>query len=174
MIFELIKLTVNHCYFFVIAPIAKCILGQGVDGNGECIPCPEEEGRVVDSRGRCVCDTERGYTPRGDVCMLLGCTTDSECDDRDRCINGACVNACEAEPCGFNATCDAYGHRSHCTCITGYVGNPRIQCTPSPTETNYRTDFPLPEMEVRRNAIIFLNHNLIFSYKQKHHIKLRQ
>lgn len=156
--------------FSVLAPIAKCIPGQGVDGNGECVPCSEDEGRVVDSRRRCVCDTERGYVPRGDVCVLLGCRSDSECDDRERCINGVCVNACEAEPCGINATCDAYGHRSHCTCITGYVGNPRIQCS-SPPETNYRTDFPLPEMQVRK-CNIFMHYFTFISQQNQHNMSI--
>lgn len=117
--------------------------------NGECVPCAESEGRIVDSRGRCVCNSELGYTMQGDICVLKGCRVDDECDDRSRCINGTCVNACEAEPCGLYATCDAVGHRSHCTCITGYVGNARVQCNANPPETNYRTDFPLPDMKVK-------------------------
>lgn len=96
---------------------------------------------------------------RGDICILAGCTVDDECDDKSRCINGACVDACEAEPCGLYATCDAYGHRSHCTCITGYVGNPRIYCNASitPPDSNYRTDFPLPDMQVLSIFIIAIS-----------------
>lgn len=34
------------------APGTKCVQGQGVDDTGECVPCLEYEGRVVDGRGR--------------------------------------------------------------------------------------------------------------------------
>jgi hypothetical protein len=81
--------------------------------------------------------------------VRIACDADGECGDRERCLNRLCVDACEAEPCGKFAVCDAGGHRSHCTCIAGYSGNPRIQCIePTKNITNYRTDFPLPEMQV--------------------------
>lgn len=126
--------------------------GQGLNTLGECAPCRADEGRTVDARGRCVCDTEHGWAARGGVCVRVVCSADRECDDRERCINGVCVDACEAEPCGQNAICNAYGHRSHCTCTKGYTGNPRILCneTVMPNVT-YRTDFPLPEMQVSAN-----------------------
>lgn len=126
--------------------VAKCIEGQGLDLYGECIPCRPAEGRIIDSRGRCVCDSERGFIIQGDKCVAGGCRTDDNCADNSRCIRGQCVDACKAEPCGINATCDAVGHRSHCTCIAGYTGNPRIQC--NATTTMYRTDFPTPDIQV--------------------------
>ncbi|XP_037295454.1 uncharacterized protein LOC119189544 isoform X2 [Manduca sexta] len=126
--------------------IPQCVAGQGVDINGDCIPCLYEDGRVVDARGRCVCDSERGFITRGEICVVGGCRTDDNCNDRSRCINGHCVDACKAEPCGINATCDAVDHRSHCTCVAGYTGNPRVQCNSPPTM--YRTDFPTPDIQV--------------------------
>lgn len=123
--------------------------GQGVDDTGECVPCLEYEGRVVDARGRCVCDTERGYTLRGNTCAPIGCRADDDCDNGSQCINEKCVPACEAEPCGLFATCEAVNHRSRCTCITGYIGNPRVYCNATTTPNiTYRTDFPLPDMQV--------------------------
>lgn len=119
-----------------------------MDVSGECVPCVEADGRVLDARGRCVCDAARGLVPRGDACAPPGCRADSDCDDTERCVNAACTPACEAEPCGVNATCDAYGHRSHCTCIAGFIGNPKVQCNPTTPDNNYRTDFPLPDMQV--------------------------
>ncbi|XP_028157244.1 uncharacterized protein LOC114350564 isoform X7 [Ostrinia furnacalis] len=132
-----------------ITPSAACVEGQGLNALGECAPCRADEGRTVDSRGRCVCDTENGWAARGGVCVRVVCSADRECDDRERCINGVCIDACEAEPCGQNAICNAYDHRSHCTCTKGYTGNPRVLCneTTMPNVT-YRTDFPLPEMQV--------------------------
>lgn len=130
--------------FVMTEPSAKCVDGQGLNTLGECAPCRAEEGRVVDARGRCVCDAGRGFAARGDECAAGGCRADSDCDDSSRCLGGECINACKADPCGTFATCDSSGHRSHCTCITGYTGNPRIHCSA------YRTDFPIPEMQVRR------------------------
>lgn len=123
--------------------------GQGVDEDGECVPCPEGEGRVVDVRGRCVCDAARGLTARGDICVPAGCRADDDCEDSARCVNAKCVLACQAEPCGLNATCEATAHRSRCTCAPGYMGNPRVNCVNTPpTNGTYRTDFPLPDMQV--------------------------
>lgn len=128
-----------------------------MDQNGECVPCVESEGRVVDGRGRCVCDAGRGYTLRGDTCVSIGCRADNECDDTAQCVNRECVPACEAEPCGVHATCEAVGHRSRCTCVPGYVGNPRVHCNATTTPNmTYRTDFPLPDMQVCR--ICMMNH----------------
>lgn len=121
--------------------------GQGIDSSGNCVPCRATDGRVLDVRGRCVCDSSRGYVPRGDRCEERGCRADAQCDDRERCINGTCVDACKAEPCGTSATCDAIFHRSHCTCIAGYTGNPRVHCNTTNPPV-YRTDFPLPDMQV--------------------------
>lgn len=131
------------------APIAKCARGEGVDEYGECSPCEESDGKVVDARGRCVCDSDRGFIARGDACIPAGCRRDTECDDASRCINGKCVPACEAEPCGVHATCEGVGHRSRCACVTGYDGNPRVHCNATSTPNiTYRTDFPLPDMQV--------------------------
>lgn len=123
------------------------------------MPCLATEGRVVDSRGRCVCDSSRGLVARGDECVpAAGCRRDADCDDSDLCRGETCVPACQAEPCGVHAMCTAIGHRSICNCANGYTGNPKEQCTTTP---NYRTDFPLPEMQVsdsqHYDLIQFLN-----------------
>lgn len=131
-----------HLTIVFTEPTAKCVEGQGLDESGECAPCPVSEGRVVDVRGRCVCDARRGFVLRGAECAAGGCRADGDCDDHARCLAGMCVDACKADPCGTFATCEASGHRSHCTCITGYTGNPRIHCN------LYRTDFPIPDMQV--------------------------
>lgn len=145
-------------FLYFTAPTTKCVDGQGIDSNGDCVPCNANEGRTVDDRGRCVCDWDKGYTPRGNTCVAIGCRTDDQCDEQSRCINGACVHACEAEPCGQHTTCDVIGHRSHCACIPGYIGNPRVQCyNATTTQDNYRTDFPLPDMQVQLKNSCIIN-----------------
>lgn len=139
---------ISQMSFLFAGPITECVEGQGIDSIGECIPCRASDGRVLDARGRCVCDASRGYVPRGDTCEPRGCRADAQCDDRERCINGMCVDACRAEPCGTSATCEAVGHRSHCTCIAGYTGNPRVHCNTTNPD-GYRTDFPVPDMQVK-------------------------
>ena len=37
-----------------------CPPGYAFDENGNCVPCPSELGFIVDSQGRCVCDSSRG------------------------------------------------------------------------------------------------------------------
>ena len=144
-----LKSCIYKSNYLFTAPITKCVQGQGTDENGECMPCLEHEGRVVDARGRCICNSERGFTARGDICVPAGCRADNECEESSRCVNAKCVLACEAEPCGLHATCEGVAHRSRCTCITGYFGNPRIHCNATSTSNmTYRTDFPLPEMQV--------------------------
>lgn len=135
------------------------------------MPCNAIEGWTVDIRGRCVCDVTRGFIMRGDHCEKRGCRNDNQCDDRSRCLNGTCIDACKSESCGISATCDAIAHRPHCTCISGYTGNPRVACTPYPTNPPvYRTDFPLPDMQVNNSSFcyyykMFLNKNIQQLYK---------
>lgn len=147
--------------FNILEPTTKCEDGEGVNEFGECVPCQASDGHIVDARGRCVCNEERGFIARGEKCEPAGCRADDQCDDTSRCINGKCIPACEAEPCGLHATCEAIGHRSRCTCITGYVGNPRVHCNQS--NINYRTDFPLPDMQV---YIYIINFENLHYYKQ--------
>ena len=67
----------------------------------------------------------------------IGCTTDSECGSKLACINGNCINPCEADPCGLNAECvvlDSLPVRTMlCICLEGYEGDASIECTPVKT-----------------------------------------
>lgn len=47
-----------------------CPPGHAFDENGVCIPCRYEDGFVVDPRGYCVCDKDRGlvFTPSSGKC----------------------------------------------------------------------------------------------------------
>lgn len=118
----------------------ECLLcraeeGFKVDETGRCV-CALERGFVIDERGRCVCPVEHGYklTPLGE-CILEprtpGCTNDAECADHQFCHSETrtCEDACLHKVCGVNALCNATNHVGECICITGYVGNPEVQCS---------------------------------------------
>lgn len=55
----------------------------------------------------------------------IGCASDSECSDKEACINGQCRNPCN---CGTNAECVVKGHRAICSCTEGFEGNPNTAC----------------------------------------------
>ena len=57
--------------------------------------------------------------------IVVGCTTDDECGDRDACINNVCKDPCA---CGRNAECSIVNHRPVCTCKKGFYGDPEILC----------------------------------------------
>lgn len=61
-----------------------------------------------------------------------GCKLDSECNDKDKCVRGGCIEACRIDRCGVNAICNSVHHQAVCTCAPGYIGNPHIECTNIP------------------------------------------
>lgn len=109
--------------------------------------CALERGFIIDERGRCICPIEHGYkqTPFGE-CVIdkppPGCTSDDECADHMYCHNEKriCVEACLEKVCGVNALCNATNHRAYCQCITGYIGNPEIQCSMCYIFSNIRNE----------------------------------
>lgn len=58
---------------------------------------------------------------------VQGCRSDIECANAEACINGRCESPCR---CGTNAVCDVLNHRASCKCLSGYTGNPMINCEP--------------------------------------------
>ena len=57
------------------------------------------------------------------------CRVDEDCSDKDKCIRGICTEACKIDICGINAQCISQRHRAVCSCPTGYMGNPHIECS---------------------------------------------
>ena len=57
------------------------------------------------------------------------CTTNSECQSTQACINQKCRDPCPGV-CGINAACRVTGHNPVCTCVPGYTGNPYQSCNP--------------------------------------------
>lgn len=122
--------------------------GFKIDENGRCV-CALERGFIIDERGRCTCPTEYGYKITSDGrCAIVpiteapGCTSDDDCADYEYCQprTRICVAVCEEKQCGINALCNATNHIAICQCITGYEGNPEIQCSKfnSYFESSYR------------------------------------
>jgi hypothetical protein len=59
------------------------------------------------------------------------CTDNSECPPHNACINRQCLNPCAvSDPCATNAFCRVEAHQPVCTCPPGYLGDPRVSCTP--------------------------------------------
>lgn len=57
------------------------------------------------------------------------CTTNSECQLTQACINQKCRDPCPGA-CGINAACRVTGHNPVCSCVPGYTGNPYQNCNP--------------------------------------------
>uniref|UniRef100_T1GGH8 ZP domain-containing protein n=1 Tax=Megaselia scalaris TaxID=36166 RepID=T1GGH8_MEGSC len=130
---------------------SDCIIENGfaVNGTNHCI-CDLERGMIIDVYGKCRCPTEHGYklTPSGECVpfVIPECTSDAECSNKLYCNleTQHCEDPCLKKTCGINAFCDVVSHEAVCQCITGYNGNPYEFCN----HTNFRTDFPRPDMVV--------------------------
>lgn len=55
------------------------------------------------------------------------CVKDSDCRQDQVCRANQCQNPCSE--CGVNAECKVVFHRAVCSCLKGYEGNPKVQCT---------------------------------------------
>lgn len=59
------------------------------------------------------------------------CQTNDDCAD-DRYCNletRTCEDPCLIKRCGSNALCNATRHQAVCQCITGFLGDPYINCS---------------------------------------------
>ena len=84
------------------------------------------------SNHRPVCQCPEGTVGNPQVeCKPVGCQSDSECQDREACSNGKCINPCLLDdPCGVNAECFPQRHIANCRCLSGYEGDPVQGCIP--------------------------------------------
>lgn len=74
-------------------------------------------------RAMCECPPGRQGNPK-DACILVTCTTDSDCPSTKACVNAQCVNPCDASnPCVEPAECKVYNHQPDCSCPPGYLGD---------------------------------------------------
>ena len=71
-----------------------------------------------------------GYICERGSC-IEGCRSDKHCTPDQACYNGICKNPCELpNACGVNADCSPNAHRPVCSCHTGFVGDPQVECIP--------------------------------------------
>ena len=61
-----------------------------------------------------------------------GCTSNSQCGDKEICRDRSCINPCiAANPCAPNAICSVRAHSVSCNCPSGYTGDSFSNCYPS-------------------------------------------
>lgn len=102
-----------------------------------CLPSPCGANtlcQVMKNRAVCSClpeflgDPHSGCRPE--------CTTNSDCQGDEACLNMKCVNPCSlGNLCGENALCRCSHHVVTCVCREEYFGNPTIRCTLKPIIT---------------------------------------
>lgn len=64
-------------------------------------------------------------------CIKLQCVKDSDCSYEEACTNNICQNSCNLpRACGKNANCLSRNHIGHCSCASGYTGDPVLGCVP--------------------------------------------
>lgn len=108
--------------------------------NGQCVnPCLVEDPCGINSecyvaRNNAECRCLSGY--RGnpyDKCIVVECTSNSDCPNDRQCINSQCINPCIYEnPCSPRAECKVQNHVALCRCPSGFIGNPYIDCKREP------------------------------------------
>lgn len=89
-------------------------------------PCgPNTICRNVHDRPICTCKS--GYF--GDPYVSCGpeCFLNSDCGQRQTCVNQKCVNACPGR-CHSTAHCDVVNYQPKCSCPSGYTGDPYSGC----------------------------------------------
>lgn len=90
-------------------------------------PCgPNAECRVVGDQPSCSCLPQFVGAPP--TCRPE-CVSNSECATHLACINQKCKDPCPGI-CGVNAECRVVSHTPNCICVSGYLGNPFVQCLP--------------------------------------------
>ncbi|KAI2804698.1 hypothetical protein BLOT_003686 [Blomia tropicalis] len=60
-----------------------------------------------------------------------GCRTDEHCVSSETCYGGQCRSPCElTNACGLHADCSANAHKAVCSCHSGFIGDPLVECRP--------------------------------------------
>lgn len=59
----------------------------------------------------------------------VGCSSNSDCQPTDSCLNRQCVNPCTvSNPCASTALCTINNHKAVCRCPDGLTGDPFVSC----------------------------------------------
>lgn len=110
-------------------PFTRCIpvTEDVVPSTDPCKPSPcgpNSECRLINDSPSCSCLPEFiGSPPR----CKPECISNSECSSEQACINRKCKDPCPGV-CGLNAECRVVSHTPNCVCLSGYYGDPFIQC----------------------------------------------
>lgn len=77
----------------------------------------------------CICPAGTQGSPMVS-CVSVVCQYNEDCADHEACdrLNRRCRPVCEQDTCAEQATCLAQSHQPTCTCLSGFQGNPYIEC----------------------------------------------
>lgn len=80
-------------------------------------------------RAHCICPMGTQGSPMIS-CVSVVCQYNEDCADHEACdrLNRRCRPVCEQDTCAEHATCLAQAHQPTCTCLSGFQGNPYIEC----------------------------------------------
>ena len=133
-----------------------CVRDDECTSNEACInrvcknPCDCGQGAECFLSGhRPVCRCPEGTIGNPQIaCVDPGCQSDSECTDKETCVDGTCINPCLIDdPCGANAVCFPERHQANCRCNEGFEGDPFVGCI----AIGCRTDADCPLDKACRN-----------------------
>lgn len=110
-------------------PFTRCVpvVEEVVIQSDPCqpTPCgPNSECRIINESPSCSCLPEFIGSPPN---CKPECVSNSECPIELACINRKCKDPCPGI-CGLNAECRVVSHIPNCICVSGYQGDPFIQC----------------------------------------------
>lgn len=113
-------------------------------------PCgPNSICKVAGESPSCSCLPEFIGTPPS---CRPECLTNNECPFNLACINKKCKDPCPGV-CGANAECRVVSHTPSCFCITGYIGDPLVQCSVEPPRTEPDKSTPCEPSPCGDNAV---------------------
>ena len=95
----------------------ECVVKDTIPSRSVACLCPD--GTVSDDRGQC-----------NRVTAVPECYTDNDCEIKEVCHQGSCIDACQLAECGTYAICVSNYHDHKCICPEGYLGNPQTECYP--------------------------------------------
>lgn len=109
----------------------KCNNNYCIDPCEKSSPCGENAECIVsDHNPVCECPSDSQGDPYK-KCTKFECIQDSDCPSEEACVNYKCKNSCSIpRACGKNADCLSRNHIGHCSCSSGFTGDPVLGCVP--------------------------------------------
>lgn len=100
-----------------------------VPSRNPCIPNICGPNALCKTVGRTpVCSCLPNYIGRPPNCRPE-CTINADCSGNQICQNEHCTNPCPSS-CGVHALCSVSNHAPLCSCLSGYSGDPFVECSP--------------------------------------------